>query len=212
MISLKAYIPTLAYLLNLSPAALYERQRVLVRKGILSGSAGHGPGTGVTATPSSVAWLVITAMATDSLSEMESGSVTKLSAAQSQVGTCPLTAKKTFGQALTGIFLDTETAARVSSIQVDRSAAQATIYFRKKGRERLEFSRFGSDPDNSTLYLLKITASLPSEAVCGIARDLKLISAGAKASLFREELNATVRMRKSSKAEAEGRAKIFRER
>jgi hypothetical protein len=205
MISLKTYIPTLAYVLNLTPAALYERQRVLVREGMLTGSAGYGPGSGVTATPSSVAWLIIAALATDSLSEIESGSVTKLASAKSSEGSCALTGAKDFKQALTSILRDDEMAERISSINVVRSVGKATVYYRKQGRQRIELSEFGPLTATATIYVLSVIASLPGDAIRWTARDLKFIAAGVKGSVFREELEATQKMRKASEADAERR-------
>jgi hypothetical protein len=205
MISLKTYIPNLAYALNLTPAALYERQRVLVREGMLAGSAGYGPGTGVKATPSSVALLIIAALATDSLSEIESGSVTKLASAKSFDGSCALTGAKDFKQALTDILTDSEIAERISSIVVVRSVAKATVYYRKQGRQRIELSEFGPIAATASLYLLSITASLPGDAIRWTAHDLKFIAAGVKGSVFREQLEATQKMRRASEADAQRR-------
>jgi hypothetical protein len=70
-VSLKSVVQELAPAFNMTPAALYERQRVLVRAGWLSGKEGKGPGSGVHATPHSVSLLLISALATDSLSEVE---------------------------------------------------------------------------------------------------------------------------------------------
>jgi hypothetical protein len=205
MISLKTYIPTLAYALNLTPAALYERQRVLVREGLLVGSTGHGPGTGVAAIPSSVACLVVAALATDSLSEIKD-SVTKLASAEAQDRTCPLTGTKDFGQALTNILANSELAERISSVNVVRSTVVATVYYQQQGRQRIEVSRFGLDPAMATLHVLTITASLPGSSILRIARDLKWISAGVKGAVFREMLEATLAMRRASEAEAAKRA------
>jgi hypothetical protein len=69
--SLKALIPPLAKLWGLNPNALYERQRALIRAGLLEARPGRGPGSGVEASPESVAMLLISVLATDSLSEVE---------------------------------------------------------------------------------------------------------------------------------------------
>src|SRR5688572_7224266 len=98
-LSLKGFIPELAKAVGMTPAALYERQRALVRAGLLHGESGRGPGSGVRATPESVAMLLIALLATDSLSETESEAkvVTNL---KSGTKPCPLTGKKTFASAL----------------------------------------------------------------------------------------------------------------
>src|ERR1700730_12936218 len=65
--SLKAYMPPLARLLGVTPAMLYERQRSLVRAGLLDAGSGWGPGSGVRTTARSVALLLISVRASDSL-------------------------------------------------------------------------------------------------------------------------------------------------
>jgi hypothetical protein len=71
MISLKSAIPALTGIFaNLSEHALYERQRSLVRAALLSATEGRGPGSGVKASPDSLATLMISLLATDSLSEV----------------------------------------------------------------------------------------------------------------------------------------------
>jgi hypothetical protein len=70
MNSLKSIIPLLADLVALSEHALYERQRALVRGGLIKGREGRGPGSGVEATPETVAMLLISVLATDSLSSV----------------------------------------------------------------------------------------------------------------------------------------------
>ncbi len=59
MNSIKALVPGIAEILGLTAGQIYERQRALVRAGILKLRAGRGPGSGVPATPENVAWLLI---------------------------------------------------------------------------------------------------------------------------------------------------------
>ena len=63
MASLKGYIPGLARILGTTPDALYERQRALVRAGLLDQGAGRGPGRGVRAPEAAVAFRVIATLA-----------------------------------------------------------------------------------------------------------------------------------------------------
>src|ERR1700682_6134563 len=67
--SLKSCIPELARILDESTDAIYERQRVLDREGLLESTPGKGPGSGVRAAPESVAMLLIGLMAGVSLTE-----------------------------------------------------------------------------------------------------------------------------------------------
>src|SRR4051794_2381170 len=69
--SLKGYIPGLARHLGVTPAALYERQRALVRAGDLELAEGRGPGSGVRADCRGIALLLLAVLATDSLSQVE---------------------------------------------------------------------------------------------------------------------------------------------
>ena len=72
MISLKAFLPTLADFTGLSVTALYERQRALVRLGLLPAPTKRGPNSGgAMATPGTVAVMLISVLVTDSLSEMD---------------------------------------------------------------------------------------------------------------------------------------------
>jgi hypothetical protein len=52
-------------------ATLYERQRVLTTLGVLEATPGRGPGSGVPLTPDAVAAVIISLLATDSLSEVD---------------------------------------------------------------------------------------------------------------------------------------------
>src|SRR4051794_1188800 len=67
--SLHGYAPDLARLLGLSPAAVYERQKALARAGLLMAREGRGPGSGVRADVRGIALLLISVLATDSLTE-----------------------------------------------------------------------------------------------------------------------------------------------
>src|ERR1700686_3926052 len=57
--SLQGCLPDIADVLNANRTTLYERQRALVREGLLEALPGHGRGSGVRATPESIAMLTI---------------------------------------------------------------------------------------------------------------------------------------------------------
>jgi hypothetical protein len=71
MAGLKTFLGRLSPLLGVTPAALYERQRVLVDIGLIKTRGGRGPGSGVAFTAENLAALVISILATDSLSEID---------------------------------------------------------------------------------------------------------------------------------------------
>ena len=99
MISLKSFIPLACPHLEVSPAALYERQRALVRLGVLHGKEGKGRGSGVRLSADAVAALLASLLATDSLSEV--ADTIPLLHLKANEGTCPLTNATTFWGALT---------------------------------------------------------------------------------------------------------------
>ena len=67
--SLTASIPYIADLLRVSPHALYERQRALVTEGLLKSKPGRGPGSGTPFSAETVAVLIISMLATDSIKD-----------------------------------------------------------------------------------------------------------------------------------------------
>ena len=115
MISLKAFCEDLAPMLGLSPAALYERQRALIRIGELPEPT-KGRGHGLGATAETVAILVSAVMVTDNLSDTDVR-VHQLGRARSRPR-CQLTGKTFFGDALSAIFASSELASRVIRIRV----------------------------------------------------------------------------------------------
>jgi hypothetical protein len=83
-ISLKGYSLEMAEYLGLTPLAVYERQRTLVRLGILP-LEGKGPNRGVRATPTAVAPVLIAGLFADSLSEIDDRFVRLLNAKPSEM-------------------------------------------------------------------------------------------------------------------------------
>jgi hypothetical protein len=117
MASLKSFIPSLSRRLGVSPAALYERQRALVRLGVLHGKKGRGPGSGVKLSADAVAVLLASLLATDSLSEV--ADTIPLLALKPVGGRCPITNAATFGEALSYL-LSSESGAVPHYIKVTR--------------------------------------------------------------------------------------------
>lgn len=133
MASLTSLVPPLAPLFGLTPAALYERQRALVKLHILPTPIGRGRGSGAEATPENVAKLVLAVMATDNLSDLDSRRLNKLMSVRSHE-LCKLTGNERFLGALEAIFASEELASRVLRIGVFRSDLVGQIQFlvRKK--------------------------------------------------------------------------------
>lgn len=130
--SLKAFIPKLAKTLGMNPTALYERQRALIRGGLLKTKAGHGPGSGVRLSPESVAMLLISVMATDSLVQVEERTEV-FARLKSIKGVCPLTGKKTFASALAAVFASENLSKRVANVFVERSSDEGHLFYEAQG-------------------------------------------------------------------------------
>jgi hypothetical protein len=156
-LSLKSLIPSLAERLEMSPAALYERQRALVRAGLLHTKGGRGPGSGVRATPESVAMLLIAIIATDNLSEVEKS--TKLFAGlRADGGVCKLTGKKTFASVLDALLASKR---HVRKIEVDRGSQTARIdYFEAHKEEDFEGSTSFHSAKFKAVVPVNVTAEL----------------------------------------------------
>jgi hypothetical protein len=133
--SLQGCLPALAEVLNVNRTTLYERQRALVREGLLEALPGHGRGSGVRATPESVAMLTIGMLASVNLADV--GPLARsFSEAGSMAWKCPLTGGKTFRAALSRIFADESLAKRVSGISVQVNVGRAAIGFDGSDAER----------------------------------------------------------------------------
>jgi hypothetical protein len=154
----------LATWLDLTPAALYERQRQLVRLGLIDNPANKGRGAGVRATPANVAMLLLACMASDSLSEIATRS-TRLARLRSLSGRCPLTQATNFGGALKAILSDPPVAARVFGITLLRPYVAHVVF----DEHRVSF--FGSS-DNTHKRGMTVRADLSADFLQEVANDL----------------------------------------
>lgn len=130
MISLKAFCEELAPLTGSTQAALYERQRALVRMGILPEPV-KGRGHGLPATPETVGALLTAMMVTDNLSETDVR-VHQLANMRARPR-CGFTRKVVFADAFAAILSSEELASRVVRIRVFRAELAAQIYFSAPG-------------------------------------------------------------------------------
>jgi hypothetical protein len=182
MISLKSYIGRLSGILGMTPDALYERQRVLVRSGQLTGAiAGKGPGSGVRATVRNVTRLLLSTLAADALFEIDE-KTRKLAALKQVNGKCPLTGELRLQNAMEQILASPELAKSVLSIDVRREDLGASVNYKTALRHPYESSHFGrprrrpTDPPFERGRL--ITATLEGWCIEMIADDLHDIAAG----------------------------------
>jgi hypothetical protein len=144
MISLKAFAPALASILGTTPAAIYERQRALVRAKLLPTPIGRGRGNGLPATSETVAMLLIALMVTDNLSDTDDR-VEKLAKAQvvgrgrlkGQKARCGLTGKRDFKSALISILRSKEQFPTYILVQVSRTNLTAKITYGARGPDEV---------------------------------------------------------------------------
>jgi hypothetical protein len=143
MISLKAFLPQISRIFSTTPAALYERQRALVRLGLLEPTEGRGPGSGVPLSADNLAALIIALAVTDNLSDTDKR-VQKLCDASPGFGSkCKFTGATTFRDAFSIILGSVEMAGRLEYIGVNRAELSAMIGYRQ-GRRSMN-SPFYSD-------------------------------------------------------------------
>lgn len=172
-ISLKGFAPILANYIGLTPLAVYERQRALVRCGLLPDAKGRGPGSGVRATPEAVALLLIAVLATDNLSEIDNR-VVELAGARADSKTCPLTGAPNLAKALAIVLSSEGIAAKVSGVVVNRATLSAQLRLRRK-LDGAEFSGFGRRTATPRHHL-EIEARLSGSLVAEIAGDLPILA------------------------------------
>jgi hypothetical protein len=182
--SLKSFIPNVARGLNVTPASLYERQRVLVRAGLLHSKGGRGPGSGVRANPESVAMLLISLLASGSLSETEEHT-TVVAKLKSRTTRCILTGKRTFATALTAVLASEEIAKNVGWIDVDRGSRGAEAHIGYKGNSEVKLppgqyetaggirvSEFGlKDAARESRLQIRATLLLPFGAMARVLKE-----------------------------------------
>ena len=178
--SLKAYAPFLARRLGTTPAALYERQRALVRDGILGHVEGRGPGSGVQVGPYQVALLLVAVLATDSLSET-GDKVRVLATAKSiaKGAICPLTGESTFVEAVARVLDMTRDYWRNTvSIAVRRTTGSGSITYSDKLRSGVSVfaAQIPRDAQMPAPTSLKVDATLTRDLIIAIASDLEKIA------------------------------------
>jgi hypothetical protein len=179
MVSLKAFAPVLAATLGTTPAAIYERQRALIRENLLPAPIGRGRGNGLPATAETVAMILIAMMVTDNLSDTDSR-VRRLAEAKvnekrtlghlkRHKGCCGLTGKRDFKSALVAILGSEEFHRSGILIRVARNELRAKIMY---GREDLiqetEFGKSTASAGN-----LEVEASIDWPVLESISKALQ---------------------------------------
>ena len=133
MIGLKTYLSTLSPRLGLTHQMLYERQRALVRHGLLENVEGRGRGSGVRADEKSLSVFLISLLAHDLLVLTFVAEI--FCVMKNDEGKCPVTGARTFQEAMQRVLGDEKLAERVTTpaVRVDRrSPGSAHLFFRGK--------------------------------------------------------------------------------
>jgi hypothetical protein len=166
MPSLTNLLPRIAPTLRLTTSALYERQRALVRMKLLPTPEGRGRGSGAEATADTVAMLVVSVLATDSLSETELyvqalAKSAYLDLKKGKISTCPFTATQIFVEAVACTLAVEKLAKFRPSIVVSRDTLSSRIEWHRS--RRIEVSYFGSPPGVNSEYIdREIRLSFPA--------------------------------------------------
>ena len=191
----------LARKLDMTPDSLYERQRALTRAGLIKGKEGWGPGSGVRATPHSVAMLLIAVMAADSLSDVVE-STKRYAWLKAERGVCPITGKKTFGSALVAILASPRLAQDAHTIRVRRGGGlpSANIDWIMAGEDNTASSYFKADKRKHPWPMLQVEASLHGFLLRELAGLLLATHPGRWDSATEEDFES---MKKSSREELE---------
>ena len=150
--SLKTFIHmTLAPILGRAPITLYQRQAPMVFAGLLDVVEGRGPGSGVAATPHSVAMLLVALLATDTPSDV--AAATEFAKLKPRGGKCELTGETTLVAALEAI-LKMEKLPLEVWLQAERGRSQVIITYSDadadEGFSQSAFTKGGKLPPQVT--------------------------------------------------------------
>ncbi len=126
--SLKAKFPELGRIFGETPDTLYARQRAFVAAGILESTPGRGPGSGVRATPETLADFLIGMLSHASLAD-NVAFAKAIARAIPGSDKCQLTGMTTFKKALAAIISDKSLADRVNEIRITINGGFAVILY-----------------------------------------------------------------------------------
>jgi hypothetical protein len=159
MISLHKFLPQISGFLSTTPAALYERQRQLVRLGILTAEKGRGPGSGVELSAESLAALLVALLATDNLSDTDGRILLLLSSKPVDKVKFAKTGGATFWEALAALLLSPQKVKDLAFIMVDRNMLLANIMFTRG--KKTSGTLFATDlPRNVVLPGIAVSATI----------------------------------------------------
>ncbi len=216
--SLKAYAPRLAWRLGTTPAALYERQRALVRDGMLDQSEGRGPGSGVQVGPYPVALLLVAVLATDSLSETaEKVRIFAMAKSTAAGGRCPVTGEQIFVEAVASVLDKGQPHWRkIQSITVRRTSGRGLIAYGDNfsDTDSIFAAQVPIDAKLRASTSLVVNAMLTRDLIIAIANDLKEIAESeqrARSAALRRTPESEQRIRRRGRKTVRPRGRRFKE-
>jgi hypothetical protein len=188
MIGLKTYLSTLAPRLGQTHDMLYERQRALVRHGLLESVEGHGRGSGVRADEKALAAFLISFLAHDILAHVSVAEIfcemrftsaytaeTRHRAGMSYAGKCPFTGAKNFRGALEAVLGHEPLAEKNFGVEIHRNwPGGAFLEFRVKNKgivtSQFRHKPFLKSPLPRSLMFTR--TSFPPQFMHEIAKDI----------------------------------------
>jgi hypothetical protein len=131
--SLKAFLPIFVEPFGLTPLGLYERQKALIRGGVIPAGESRGPGKGLRLTPKVAATMLIALLSTENVNDIaeKAAAVASFKSIHGKdmrpglvkrPGRCPFTGKTTFRAAMAELLASRELAERLVEIHVYRTA------------------------------------------------------------------------------------------
>lgn len=171
MKSLKAFTQRFDDLAEATKDGLYERQRALVRLGMLIPLPGRGRGSGVPLNASNLSALIGSMLATDRLSEVDTRVARLCDSKPSPGPACPFTGATNFRDALAAIIGSTKRAKLTLSLSLDREKLEPEILFRAK--RKVVRSHFRPRGESSRYPFLRTVVTLESDALFTLARLLE---------------------------------------
>ena len=155
---------------------LYERQRALVRKGLLESVKGRGPGSGVRADEAALATFFISLLSHDLL--VLSFVTEVFSTMKSDTGKCPVTGAKTFGDAMRRILGDEAMARKAAPLVVVNRGHPGNAYFVFSNGRASHFHHKGLFRPTAPPSAIHVSASIKPNFVEQIAGDIARFKAG----------------------------------
>lgn len=141
MQSLRTMLPEICDILGITLAHAYERQRVLVKAGVLRARPGRGPGSGVPGTAQNLVTLLIALLLGD-LREHPISTVKAITSAK-PVHRCAFHGEARFGEVMTAILeadpLALGIARNPTAIWIERDSVEAVIQYERIDKSKSTF-------------------------------------------------------------------------